>query len=326
MATRTIAADHTDVGTTQLFPLGTEYRRACDTGDDGEETWVYVFNDEAATSFVQGTLVARDAGTTSFDGIVCPTSAPTIRLLGVAQHTIAAGEFGWILAKGIGEVLADTGGITAGAGLIPGNAVAGRADNATVAQHAFAVATETVLATELATCHVDVQGNAGAFAFARTHGVEVTFTGADQLAVLGQEYIEEAATGNSDRAEEGDRVWVYIQNNTGSALAAGDVVGRPTTFTRYIVNDVTAGSNAMSVIGVAQHAIAQAEFGWVLKRGRGVILGEATGWVANSALRVSAGTAGSAEIVVAITDHAFAWGIAANAGSVTSTAYINCQG
>jgi len=140
-------------------PLGFEYVQPADETGVGDKVWIYVFNDEAAAAFAAGTIVARDATTTTYDGIVAPLSSPTIRLLGVAQHAIAAGYCGFILKRGIGEVLADTGGITANTALVVGNAVTGRADDVTaVTDHAFAFSTEAATATNLATCYINCPG------------------------------------------------------------------------------------------------------------------------------------------------------------------------
>ena len=148
----------TTVTTTQQAPLGFEL--VVPDGDNGEQVWVYVFNDEAATAFSQGTVVARDAGTVTYDAIIAPLNAPTIRVIGVAQHTIAAGSYGFVLKKGIGEVTADTGGITTDLPLVVGNAVAGTADTTGVAAttFAFGFSTETVAATATATCWINCPG------------------------------------------------------------------------------------------------------------------------------------------------------------------------
>lgn len=144
----------TDVDTSAVYPLG-DLRLEYDA-TYGWRTWRYVFNDEAATAFAQGTIVARDTTTVApGDGIVAPVDSATARLLGVAQHAIAAGSYGWILKEGIGYVLADTGGFTADNGLIVGNAVAGRADNASaVTNHCFAYAHATTAATATGLCTI----------------------------------------------------------------------------------------------------------------------------------------------------------------------------
>lgn len=141
------------------LPLGFEYVEPADFNGYGDKVWIYVYNDEAANSFVQGTIVARDLATVEYHCIISPVSQPAMRVVGVAQHTIAAGYCGFVLKRGIGEVLADTGGITQDTAIVVGNAVAGRADNvAAVTDHAIGFSTETVLATALATCYVNCPG------------------------------------------------------------------------------------------------------------------------------------------------------------------------
>jgi len=146
----------TTVTTDQQCPLG--FVLTVPDGDNGFQEWVYVFNDEASTAFAQGTVCARDAATVTYDAVLSPVSAPTMRVLGVAQHDIPAGSYGFILRKGVGEVTADTGGITANTAIKAGNAVTGTADNAAATDHAFGFSTETVLATALATCYINCPG------------------------------------------------------------------------------------------------------------------------------------------------------------------------
>jgi len=125
--------------------------------NEGEREWIYVFNDEAATNFAEGHVVSRDAATIAVDGILAPANTHACRVVGVVQHAIAFGSFGFILRKGIGEVLADAGGVTADLGLIVGDA-AGTADAAAaVTDASFGVAIDTA-ASALATCWVNCQG------------------------------------------------------------------------------------------------------------------------------------------------------------------------
>lgn len=147
-------AEVTTVDTSAAYKLG-ELRQEYDA-TYGWRTWRYVFNDEAATAFAAGNLIARDTTTVAVgDGIVAPVSTAVARLLGVAQHAIAAGSYGWILKTGIGEVLADTGGITADNALISGDNDVGCADNAVaVTDHAFAYAHKSALAGALATSYI----------------------------------------------------------------------------------------------------------------------------------------------------------------------------
>lgn len=103
----------TDVDTEAKAPLG----QIVEVWDDtyGEQTWIYVFNDEASTPFAAGVICARDAGTaTPGDAIVAPQSCPSARVMGVAQHAIPAGSYGWIQRTGAGALVkADAAGLTA---------------------------------------------------------------------------------------------------------------------------------------------------------------------------------------------------------------------
>tara|TARA_R100001594_G_C3847129_1_gene217461 strand:+ start:38 stop:520 length:483 start_codon:yes stop_codon:yes gene_type:complete len=154
----------TDVDTEAKLPLGFVYREPAAGDDLGEKHWVYVFNDETSASFVQGTIVARDAATSTTDAIIAPVDTNPMRVLGVAQHTIAAGSYGFVLSKGIGEVLAGTETIDAsevvavsatdaGKGM-EGGSIAADAHEACV----IGYSTESVDAAALATCYINCLG------------------------------------------------------------------------------------------------------------------------------------------------------------------------
>lgn len=156
--TGTIAT--TLVTTTAQARPGELYREM--TAKQGEKVWIYVKNAEASSSFVAGTIVAfpAGAGANEYDEVkICATSADPASVVGVAQHTIAAGSYGWILRRGTGLVLADTGGITADTGIIPGNAVAGRADSSGgVTATSFGWAYAAISATATGSCRIDCRG------------------------------------------------------------------------------------------------------------------------------------------------------------------------
>lgn len=105
----------TDVQTSAQAPLGFEVTKS--NGDNGEQTWVYVFNDEASEAWAQGHVITMDRSEVSgahnrFHGVLAlpvEEGTPSILVLGVAQHAIAAGSYGFILKKGLGEVLAGVG-------------------------------------------------------------------------------------------------------------------------------------------------------------------------------------------------------------------------
>ena len=104
----------THVSTTQSAPLGFEVVKQSATG---QEIWVYVFNDEAATAFAVGNPIYRDPSATTYNywgGLIAPVTVhqPKVMVLGVAQHVIAAGSFGFIMMRGVGSVLAGSGALT----------------------------------------------------------------------------------------------------------------------------------------------------------------------------------------------------------------------
>ena len=123
-STRTMGVAVTDVGTTQRLPLGFEYHEPASSDDQGEKVWVYVYNDSG--TWAQGHVITMDVSESSgaherFHGALAPAceeGTPAILVLGVAQHAIAAGSYGFILKRGVGEVLA-------GAGTIPERTDAG---------------------------------------------------------------------------------------------------------------------------------------------------------------------------------------------------------
>jgi hypothetical protein len=86
---------------------------AADATHFGDRTWIFVFNDETSTAYAAGNVIVRDASTTPagpFDGVINTDDAAAVGTLGVAQHAIAAGKYGWIVKEGVCEVMAgDTG-------------------------------------------------------------------------------------------------------------------------------------------------------------------------------------------------------------------------
>ena len=150
----------TDVSTTAQAPLGSlAYEPATSVGtkgDMGEQVWIYVFNDSAA-NLVAGSVCSRKAATSTYNVQKVPVNTNAWTICGVAQHAILIGSYGYILRKGLGEVLADGGGVTANEGLIAGDVI-GTADVAAAATSAvFGWSTETI-ASALATCYVNCQG------------------------------------------------------------------------------------------------------------------------------------------------------------------------
>jgi len=145
----------TDVSTTQQLPLGFKYTEFADGTDMGEKTWVYIFNDGAA-SLTAGCAAFRDpsaANASDPAGLMygafiaaAATVYPAVSVIGVAQHTIAAGSYGFIQCKGKGLVLNGTANITADTPITTGGSGAGScidyADGATTRHAVIAFSLE----------------------------------------------------------------------------------------------------------------------------------------------------------------------------------------
>ena len=98
---------------------------------------------------------------------------------------------------------------------------------------------------------------------------------------LGTKFVESAdevvaavhTDGTTSLNLKGDRTWVFVQASV--ALAAYDcVVQNDVTgsMTRFLVRPTTsAGDNSLRVQGIAQHAIAITEYGWIVCDGQAVV-------------------------------------------------------
>jgi hypothetical protein len=119
MPTNAFPSTITQVDTAARFPLGYEVTvpaKGAGTGlDQGEETWIYVYNDSGsplAVAKVQTRKAATAAYHVAEAGAINPCQA-----VGVSQHAIANGSYGFILRRGVGTVDA-AGTVTADKGLI----------------------------------------------------------------------------------------------------------------------------------------------------------------------------------------------------------------
>lgn len=101
-------------------------------GTEGLQEWVYVFNDETSSAFAVGDIIVRDpsvndevvhGGLIAASGTVFAHTA----VIGVAQHAIAAGSYGYVLKRGQGLVKNGTGDIAADTAITPGGDRAGAA-------------------------------------------------------------------------------------------------------------------------------------------------------------------------------------------------------
>jgi hypothetical protein len=115
------------VTTTQQAPLGFVLTAPSATTDGGMCEWVYVFNDEASDDFAAGQIIYRDPSATTQDwygGLIAPVTdhQPKVLVLGVAQHAIPNGSYGFILQKGVGTILSGGGGLSADTAFTSGGA------------------------------------------------------------------------------------------------------------------------------------------------------------------------------------------------------------
>ena len=104
------------VYTSEQYPIGTTRLESADevaaanSTHEGDRVWVFV---KANVELTVNEVVSRVVGTSAFlgtEGVVANTYS---EVLGVANHTIASGSYGWVIRRGCCEVLAD-GSATAG--------------------------------------------------------------------------------------------------------------------------------------------------------------------------------------------------------------------
>jgi hypothetical protein len=161
-----------------LAPLGFELEEPAESGGDtrtgqGPRIWVYVQNDAAAaTAWTAGKIIQRLAGASTHLGMLTAAAAvvPPARILGVTQHAIPSGSFGFILKRGIGSItpgngaalavdtaITSGGAVTAGTGL---DALANASAITDTTNEVIGWCTVTALAGPLtnATCWIDCSG------------------------------------------------------------------------------------------------------------------------------------------------------------------------
>jgi hypothetical protein len=113
----------------------------------------------------------RKAATGTYGGIIAPVSTPSNRILGVAQHAIAAGSYGFILRTGKGSVLAGSETIEVDKGVYVSKAVAGAGqDPVTPLVDANTAITEVHLAGPFATGLADAASTALGLCFLDCRG------------------------------------------------------------------------------------------------------------------------------------------------------------
>tara|TARA_R100000654_G_scaffold27339_3_gene51386 strand:- start:14662 stop:15168 length:507 start_codon:yes stop_codon:yes gene_type:complete len=113
----------TTVTTDQQAPLG--FVLTVPDGDQGNQSWVYV---KAGEALSEGRICMFKDATSNYEVMLTTESGVSIketraRCVGVAQHAIASGSYGFVLARGFGTILAGTGAaLTTNVGITPGGA------------------------------------------------------------------------------------------------------------------------------------------------------------------------------------------------------------
>ena len=98
----------TSVSTTAEAELGSTLSTS--VTDQGPLTWVYVLN-EGSVDLTAGDVAMRNTTSTEFRVVIATagTLIHALRVVGVAQHTIAAGSYGYVLRRGLGTIQVGSG-------------------------------------------------------------------------------------------------------------------------------------------------------------------------------------------------------------------------
>ena len=155
----------TTVTTTQQAPLGFVLTAPSAVSNGGHCEWIYIHTEDA---LVAGEVVMKKDGDATYANLKTGAAGVlNIRIVGVAQHVIAAGSYGFVLRKGVGEVgAADTGADQANDPLIvavgSSKGYGDVYDSGTAADlgGVFAISSENAAATigALMTCTIDCRG------------------------------------------------------------------------------------------------------------------------------------------------------------------------
>jgi len=157
----------------------------------------------------------------------------------------------------------------------------------------------------------------------KTDALSTTYTvAAYTVGSLRMESADEVTAG--DASLSGDRTWVFIK--AAVAIALGDVVEKNVASVSFEGKPcVTAAAELVTLIGVAQHAIALNSYGWVVKAGEAVV--STTGVTAGETIATDASadgipTVANASAITDTTAQAFGRAITSTAGGL-SDAYIS---
>lgn len=152
------------------------------------------------------------------------------------------------------------------------------------------------------------------------YSTEIDFVGTDALYDRGELREEIDSNGNH-------QIWRYVYNGSGGAFAAGDVLAYAAAdTTKGNARKAPASSPPQAILGVAQHAIANLSYGWVLVSGYGTITADgSTAITANSAIVPGTATAGTAQDAAAVTDAAIGFSPVGISTGASGSVYIRCR-
>jgi hypothetical protein len=142
------------------------------------------------------------------------------------------------------------------------------------------------------------------------------------------QYFEPAS--ESSDADEGEQVWIYVQNVSGGTLAAGRGVARDLATTdNYEVVATPAGVHPARLAGVVpgnlDSAFVDDSFAWV-KRTGSIEVDVTTGGTAGVGVMISATVAGEFDDVAAITGASAGIFLATLGAPGLVKAHIDCRG
>jgi hypothetical protein len=156
-------------------------------------------------------------------------------------------------------------------------------------------------------------------------GDSLTTVGTVQLHPLGT-IVVEPATQSGTRANQGEKHWIYVGNNSGASiginLACIRTIGAGSNST-YRVTVAPVGAAASAIVGFAQAEIPAANYGFLLRKGIGAVIADAA-VLASRPLVIGAAVAGQVDDG-AVTTAGVGTTLAAS-GAGTTVAYIDCKG
>ena len=148
----------TQTSATQQAPLGQTVLKPAGTNGEGEQVWVYV---QATEALVVGSVVCRQitAGPLAATTVKVQKNLagmPADAVVGVAQHAISLNYYGWVLRKGQGKVLTDSGNaINPAVGIQCGSNAPGTGEAAAATANVFAYALAGAATNTLADAVID---------------------------------------------------------------------------------------------------------------------------------------------------------------------------